>query len=197
MLKANTPNFWLLDPKTKEARQLTFGTLDFRSDCTPDGKTLYYLDSLPVDGVTRIFKLLIDGGHPTEVARGNIESLKISPDGKYLAYFDHEGAGASGQEKIVIRLLSTNAVVKEVDAPLGFEIGWSPDSRSVTYLRVGSNSQDLYLRSIEGGSPIRIMHFEEEPSSIESYAWSKDGRKIAVRRARFNDTDIVLFTGLR
>jgi hypothetical protein len=41
------------------------------------------------------------------------------------------------------------------------------------------------------------MHFDDEPLDIRAYAWSRDGKKIAVTRARYNMTDVVLLTGLR
>ena len=41
------------------------------------------------------------------------------------------------------------------------------------------------------------MHFDDEPSAIVAYAWSRDGKKIAITRARFYDSDVVLFTELR
>jgi hypothetical protein len=44
---------------------------------------------------------------------------------------------------------------------------------------------------------MRLMHFGDEPSDITAYAWSRDGKKIAVTRARYNNSDVVLFTGLR
>jgi hypothetical protein len=45
--------------------------------------------------------------------------------------------------------------------------------------------------------PLRLMHFGDEPTQILDYAWSRDGKRIAVTRARFNDSDIVLFSGFR
>jgi hypothetical protein len=42
---------------------------------------------------------------------------------------------------------------------------------------------------------VQLTHFEEEPSSVVAYAWSHDGKKIAMTRARFNDTDVVIFSG--
>jgi hypothetical protein len=32
---------------------------------------------------------------------------------------------------------------------------------------------------------------------VDAYAWSRDGKKIAVTRARYNSTDVVMFTNFR
>jgi hypothetical protein len=40
------------------------------------------------------------------------------------------------------------------------------------------------------------MHFDNEPSKMTAFAWSADGKKIAVTRGTFNHTNVVLFTGL-
>ena len=42
-----------------------------------------------------------------------------------------------------------------------------------------------------------MTHFGPDPVSVPAYAWSKDGNKFAVTRARYNDTDVVLFSGFR
>lgn len=55
---------------------------------------------------------------------------------------------------------------------------------------------DLFLQPLPSGKPLRLMHFSEEPSDIVAYAWSRDGKKIAITRARYNNSDVVLFTGL-
>jgi hypothetical protein len=35
------------------------------------------------------------------------------------------------------------------------------------------------------------------PSAVLAYAWSRDGKKFAITRARYNDSDVVMFSGFR
>lgn len=42
--------------------------------------------------------------------------------------------------------------------------------------------------SLSGGPPVPLTHFASEPVFVPAYAWSKDGKKSAVTRARYNDT---------
>jgi hypothetical protein len=48
-----------------------------------------------------------------------------------------------------------------------------------------------------GGTAVQLTHFDSEPAVVAAYAWSRDGKKLAVTRARYNDTDVVMFTGFR
>jgi hypothetical protein len=48
-----------------------------------------------------------------------------------------------------------------------------------------------------GGDPAQLTHFDSEPGLISAYAWSRDFKKLAVTRARYNDTDVVMFGGFR
>lgn len=57
------------------------------------------------------------------------------------------------------------------------------------------NTQNLYMQSLVGGPPTQLTHFDSEPALIVAYAWSGDGKKLAITRARYNDADVVLFSG--
>jgi hypothetical protein len=48
-----------------------------------------------------------------------------------------------------------------------------------------------------GGSEVQLTHFDSEPGIIAAYAWSHDGKKLAISRARYNDSDVVMFSGFR
>jgi len=55
----------------------------------------------------------------------------------------------------------------------------------------------LYIQPLAGGTSVQLTHFDAEPSQILAYAWSGDGKKLALTRARFADTDVGLFSGFR
>jgi Tol biopolymer transport system component len=76
-------------------------------------------------------------------------------------------------------------------------IGWTPDGTAITYLRIEGNKVSLYMQPLNGGPPVRLIHFDEEPSKILAYSISPDGRKIAITRAKFNDSDVVMFSNFR
>jgi Tol biopolymer transport system component len=52
----------------------------------------------------------------------------------------------------------------------------------------------LFYLPLDGGAPTQLTHFDSEPLAIASFAFSPDGKKIAVTRARDNDSDLIMFS---
>jgi dipeptidyl aminopeptidase/acylaminoacyl peptidase len=69
---------------------------------------------------------------------------------------------------------------------------WTPDGKAIAYLDV--NFANIWALPVDGGKPYQITHFTDR--SIAGYAWSRDGKRLAVVRATTTN-DIVLFKGLR
>ena len=194
----NTVNIWRFNPATGELRQLTFGKGEWAPSCTPDGKWMVYGGSLASDNEDHIFKVPVEGGTAVELARGHIGDLSVSPDGSLIAYVKAEGQGAGAKTKFAIQKLEGSAPVEELEAPGdNGNLGWIPDGRGLVYLHTVGNKRHLYLQPRSGGPAIQLTHFDMEPSAIMAYAWSRDGKKIAITRARYNDTDVVMFSGFR
>jgi Tol biopolymer transport system component len=188
-------NLWRSDLATGELKQLTYGVDDWLSDCTPDGKSFVYVGQSPDDNVPHLFKLPIEGGAPIELARGNISSLKVSPDGRSVAYFRLDGEGPSWRRMFVVQELQGGSPQKEIEDKRDSDcIGWSPDGRALTFLVTEGNSRSLYMQPLSGGKAVRLLHFDGEPSWITSYRWSADGKKVAVTRSSYRNTDVIRFS---
>jgi Tol biopolymer transport system component len=196
----NVVNLWRFHMASGEFKQLTFEKdVDPSASCTPDGKWMVYLGKLATDNMAHIFKLAVDGGGaPVELARGNVGPPSISPDGSLVAFTRIDGQGASAKSKFIVQKLEGGAPVQEPEAPADIlRLGWTPDGRALTYLHTVGSARHLYMQPLTGGPPIQLTHFTAEPSAIQSYAWSRDGKKVAITRARYADTDLVLFSGFR
>jgi hypothetical protein len=50
---------------------------------------------------------------------------------------------------------------------------------------------------LAGSTPVQLTHFDSEPGVVRAYAWSQDGKKFALTRARYNDADVVMFSGYK
>ena len=198
MTEENAGALFLLNRQNGEVKQLTRGKGDFYSgSCTPDGNFIFY-NELSNQG-TRILRIDSAGGNPVELVRGNIvDGPAVSPDGESMLYIRQEEQGTNAKLKFVVQKLEPGSPLQEMDAPpLSSLVAWTPDGRAISYVAPSATGKDLYMRRLSGGEDIRIAHFAGEPSDIVAYAWSQDGKRIAITRARFNNTDVVKFSGFR
>ena len=198
VLEGNTANIWRLNLATGEARQLTFGKDDKNASCTPDGKWVVYA---AIESGGHIFKVSIDGGTPVELAQGAVSNPTVSPDGTVFAYRKFEGQGPNSKLKLVVQKLEDAAPMQEIEMPATYnalQLGWTPDGHALTYVHnTTGNTQNVYMQPLAGGPPVQLTHFDSEPAYVAAYAWSRDGKKFAITRARYNDTDVVMFSGFR
>ena len=202
VLDDNKPNVWRLNTVSGELKQLTFGIDVEKGVCTPDGKWLLYNDGGAGDGVGHIYKVSTDGGTPLEVVRATTFSPIVSPDGMLIAYGKTEGHGTSATSRVVVQKLDDRSIVKELEMPAAFSdwhaLGWTPDGKGLSFVHNTTGAaQNVYMLPLSGSAPVQLTHFESEAVSIPAYAWSRDGKKFVVTRARYNDTDVVLFSGFR
>lgn len=201
VLENNSPNLWRLNVATGELKQLTHANDVEKGSCTPDGKWVVYTEQQATDTLGQIFKISVDGGTPVELAHGTAFSPVVSPDGKLIAYGRTDGQGASAKSKIVVQRLENDAIAKEIELPATYswrKLGWTPDGRALTFVHNTTGStENVYMQPLAGGPPVQLTHFDSEPAIVEAYAWSQDGKKFAITRARSNDADVVMFSGIK
>jgi serine/threonine protein kinase/Tol biopolymer transport system component len=197
----NVQQLWRLNVATGELKQLSFNKVEFGASCTPDGKWVVYQALITADNVSHIFKISTEGGTPVELTHGSVFFAAVSPDGALVAYGRTDGQGASARLKIVIQKLEGGAIVQEIDVPSTYNfyrLGWTPDGHALTYVHnTTGNTQNVYMQELAGGAPVQLTHFDSEPAVVAAYAWSRDGKKFAVTRARYADADVVMFSGFR
>ena len=62
--------------------------------------------------------------------------------------------------------------------------------------KIGSGG-DVFRLPLAGGAPVQLTHFDSEPLLISAVAFSRDGKKVAISRRRFNTTDAVMLSNFR
>ena len=78
--------------------------------------------------------------------------------------------------------------------PSGRRFEWTPDGRAVAY--VGAETQgNVWVQPLDGKPARQLTHFSDGRTVVD-YAWSHDGKRLAVARSTTTN-DIVLFRGLR
>ena len=196
--KENHIQLWRLNATTGETKQLSSGRDDEGGACTPDGKWVLFQGTRESDGFYHLFKVSIDGGQPVELGRASVGTPAVSHDGKFVAYFRLDGQGSDAKQKFIVQSVDGGVPINELEAAAGAaNLAWTPDDRALSYFRLFGNASNLYMQPLTGGPPVQLTYFDSEPASVTAHAWSRDGKKLAITRSKLNDTDVVMFQGLR
>lgn len=143
-------NLWVLSTGGGAPVPLTRGPyIDAFPSWFPSGERIAFVSTRPP--VCTIMTVPFDpdsgtaAGPPRQVGLDVVgDSLDVSPDGKQIAYF-------SGKALKVIP--ATGGTARSLAGDGGYMPRWSPDGRSVHYLRGGSGRTRLMRVSVEGGRP--------------------------------------------
>ena len=92
-----------------------------------------------------------------------------------------------------------DAKIAEFEALLQAAEWQSPKVRRIVALAFGAPNFDSTIKAHYSSYEIKERNAVSHGvvGIIVAYAWSHDGKKIAITRARFNDTDVVMFSGFR
>ena len=139
----------------------------------------------------------IEGGAETEIVKAFAQagSVDVSPDGGRLAFVSSES-----QNQFVVMVCDLPACTnrQRLPPPTNFSttgssaMRWTPDGRSLAY--VDTNGSNIWSQPLDGGAPRQITHFSDR--RVASFAWSRDGKRLAVARTTTTN-DIVLLKGLK
>jgi len=118
------------------------------------------------------------------------DRLDVSPDGKSVVFGASNTRGELG-----VCDLPACTTVRTVTTLQGGPISrWTPDGKGIAFYDVGRGG-NLWVQPLDGSAPKQLTHFADN-RTIGDFAWSRDGKRLAI--ARFTVTnDIVLFKGLR
>ena len=73
-------------------------------------------------------------------------------------------------------------------------IGWTPDSRSLLYVKTEGGVSNLWSQPISGEPPKQITHFNSD--LIRSFDLSRDGKQLVMNRGTAS-RDVVLIRDVR
>lgn len=152
-------------------------------------------------GAAAIWKVSIDGENPTQISKlknAAAESyLSISPNGKWMAFQHISDKTESRDEErnVIVGVLPTdgNAEPKLFELPVRRRIiQWKADSTGFYFIGGTVNSSSIWIQSLEGGEPQKIVEF---PDRIFNFAWSSDEKYLFVSRGK-QQGDALLITNL-
>jgi eukaryotic-like serine/threonine-protein kinase len=180
--RAGTENIWRMDIDGGNQTQLTNEGVSRYPVFTPDGQFLVY--NSWNSGKGTIWKMPFAGGQATQVISNSSYLATVSPDGRLLAYYD--------PDNIVVVPIDGGPPIKTFDGNNN-KLQWSPDGRALTYLVNRDFVPNLWIQPLDGEAR-QLTNFTSQ--GISSYAWSRDGKQIAVARTSFK-SDIVLISEAR
>jgi len=178
-------NFWRIDSNGTNLKRLTFGINQGSPACSNDGKWLYYLDAAENHFLKRI---PIDGGSPETIIKSPAIPYALSPDGKTVVTFE---ARESDHTSILVSysLEDGKKSAFEFD-PRGLaDIAFMPSGKAIAYVVREKGVDNLWVQPLDGSARRQLTRFTSE--RISGFAFSKDGRQLAVGRWHA-DSDAVL-----
>ncbi len=185
-------NVWRMDPDGSNPVQLTDETFAFNPECSPDGKSVLYTRA----NDTTAWQVPIQGGTRSQVAVPNTAGgpLRISPDGKLLAYLAMATTMTSPMVLTVVPLTGGSPVCR-FDVPVGAtRIRWAPDGKALDYLLTRSGASNIWRQPLAGGPPKQMTNFKSD--LIFFFDWSRDGKQLALERGTIS-SDVVLISNFQ
>jgi Tol biopolymer transport system component len=179
-------NLWRMDANGSNVTQLTFGQNDREPLCTHDGKWVYYTNQTDNQVLQRV---AIEGGKPETVINEPINLFDVSPDGKWIASIDIREA----DHKLMIRYDPTGGGKpreEEADQRMTSSPVFAPDGKSIVYVAREKGVDNLWQQTIEGKDRKQLTSYTKD--LIFRYAYSKDGKQLAIERGSI-DSDAFLF----
>jgi eukaryotic-like serine/threonine-protein kinase len=181
-------NLWRINRDGTGLTHLTDGSFDVSASCSPDGKWVTFVSGRNGG----LWRIPIQGGQAKKISDQHCRGLMTSPDGKWVACATMENS----QWKIAIIPFSGGATVKVLSVPQGVLVGaagvqiqWTPDSRTIGYVRTLKGVSNIWEQPLAGGPPKQITQFTS--GQIFNFAWSPKGDLALARGTQPNDVVLI------
>jgi len=163
---------WRANSDGTNLKQLTNGGSNSWPSLSPDGQSVVY--NCDRSNLSTICRISIDGGDPIQLAPGPGSRPELSPDGKYIAFFEPA-------RPILVRLVvmpsSGGGPIKTFDVPntmYATNITWMPDSKALLYK---DGFRGVWLQRLNEQKPERPPGLDDK--EIYLLTWSPDGKDLA------------------
>jgi Tol biopolymer transport system component len=181
-MTAGTAEIWRADSYGTHAARVLDAPAVFPA-VTPDGTKVLFVSSK--SGIQSPWIVDIDGtnSHQLLPVPSNLD-VHVSPDGRFVAFVS--------MNEVVIAPIAGGDPLRRVRVGTNRGLGWTPDGLGVTYL--DQPQTNIWVQPIAGGPPRQLTHFTDR--RIVGYAWSHDGRQLALSRAT-TTSDVVMLKGVK
>jgi len=172
------------DPDGGNLRAIGSGWAD---SCSPDGS--WYT---AVDTSGRLLRAPLAGGTPRQLADASAPGGDISPDGKQILYGYQETV--AGTIALFAGIMSSEGGPRlaSFGMPIGVSIArWSPSGTAFQYAVTRDGAGNIWEQPVSGGPPKQLTSFPRA-EDIEGFAWSPDGKQLAVVRGHVKSNVVIV-----
>jgi Tol biopolymer transport system component len=182
---------WRMDSGGGNLAEITTGPVDRNPACSPDGQWVAY-NTLNGTG-SSVLRVSIDGGTPASLSPGIGFAPVISPDGKTVVFSSIQGTPP--QVHLVWMVVPSGGgpplYTVQADPRGTVRLRFTPDGKSLAYVVNERGISNLWAQPITGGAAKQLTDFKS--GMIFDYAWSRDGKQLALSRGQ-TSRDVVLLT---
>jgi Tol biopolymer transport system component len=176
---------WQVSRDGRKRTQLAKGSVNFPMT-GGDGTEIVF--SSPATGMQTVWHVSMNGGAASplfDTPIGILGFSNVSPDGRSfaVAWPGDQWWSVCDYPKCTTR---TPLPIR------GSRVRWTSDGRALSFIDVAETN--VWIQPTSGGPPRQVTLFTDG-RTLGHYAWSPDGRRLAVSRASLT-SDIVLFSGL-
>lgn len=186
-------NLWRVDADGNSPRRLTEGEGEGFPSISKDGSLVVYQNGV-VYGKSGIRKVKPDGTEDREIYPKSGIRPQISPDGKRVAFFLPDNISKTeARWKIVVASLETGEILRKIDFPptaVQRFLCWTHDGQSIAFVDDKAGESLIIVQPLNESKT--FVKFADISGKIESFAWSTDGKKLAVNSSiEFRDAVLI------
>jgi len=188
MMKTLGISIWRSEADGTGLRRITEGKRDVFPMCSPDGKTVFYIDT----AAGAYMKVPIDGGKPERVSTlypANSEGHDIARDGKTAVVGTYDFKAQKPSISLVSLESGKELRTFEYDPRHRGILRFSPDGKGIVYPIREKGVDNLWVQPLDGGPGRQLTNFTT--LKIYWYQWAADGKSLALVRGD-SPSDLVL-----
>ena len=186
-LRNDQANIWRMNLDGSDPRQLTSGNNDWDPTVTPDSRWVIY--TAQRSGMPYLWKVSIDGGEAVQLIDKYTNSAEVSPDGKWIVCSYRNDLNSTWRYAIIPFEGGEPRKVFDLLGKKG-EFRWSPDGRSLTYLRDAQGGvTNVWSLPLDDKPPKQLTDFKTD--QIYNFAWLPDGKQLVLARGT-TTSDVIL-----
>ena len=198
-IRSGALRVWRMDIRGENQTQLTFGENETERfpQISPDGQWLYYIQRGKKVSTIQRKSLTEDKTEilltPEKVVPDAF--LALSPDGRFLLFNDLSGKQDEGGKQLIrIGVIAaegnSDPLIFNLPAPTD-TVRWTSDGKAFDYVENNADGAKIWRQSLNASEPRRLI-LELPEERISYFAWSADGKNLALSRGKQSDDAILL-----